>query len=323
MSILSSLREASTPSVAVEIAANRVSAAAVERRGHSVFVSASASESLPEGALVPALTSANAHDRPAVLAALGRVLDRIGSRPRRVALVVPDLIAKVSLVRFEQVPSRPQDLDQLVRWQVRKAAPFPITDAQVSYVPGFRAADGQEFIVCIARRDIVQEYEGLCAEIGAHAGIVDLATFSVINAVLAGSPPRPADWLLIHVAGGYASIAILRGAHIIFFRNRAAEGDGTLSDLVHQTAMYYEDRLGGRGFDRVMLAGGTSGTTRAATELEHARRSLQDRLGRAVEPVDPRQAASLTDRIAAAPALLEALTPLVGLLLREHEVNVG
>jgi hypothetical protein len=34
--------------------------------------------------------------------------------------------------------------------------------------------------------------------------------------------------------------------------------------------------------------------------------------------VDPRAAATLTDRIIAAPALLDALAPLVGLLLRDH-----
>ena len=125
MSILTALHESPAPVAAVEISARRVSAASLERRGSQAVVSAHASETLPEGALVPSLTAANLHDRPAVLAALGRVLERIG-RPRRIGLVVPDVVARVSLVRFEQVPSRAQDLDQLVRWQVRKTAPFPI-----------------------------------------------------------------------------------------------------------------------------------------------------------------------------------------------------
>ena len=166
-------------------------------------------------------------------------------------------------MRFEQVPPRAQDLDQLVRWQVRKTAPFAIEDAQVSYVPGLRAEDGQEFVVSLARRDVVQEYEGLCAEAGAHAGLVDLATFNVINAVLAGAAAPSADWLLVNIAPDYASIALLRGPHLIFFRNRAADTDGTLADLVHQTAMYYEDRLKGAGFARVILAG-AGGRRRAA-----------------------------------------------------------
>jgi type IV pilus assembly protein PilM len=309
------LDNAAAPTVAVEIAAGRVSAAAIEWRGGQPVVASHASELLPDGALVPSLTAANTHDRPAVMTAVNRVLDRLG-RPRRIGLVVPDAVAKVSLVRFEKVPARSSDLDQLVRWQVRKTAPFPIEDAQVSYVRGITAADGQEFIVALARRAVILEYEALCAEAGAHAGLVDLSTFNVINAVLAGSAAPTGDWLLVNVAPDSASIAILRGPHVIFFRTRAADAEGTLADLVHQSAMYYEDRLTGAGFPRVILAGGVG--PRTAGDLDQVRRSLQDRLMTGVETVDPRAAAALTDRISAGPALLETLTPLVGLLLRDH-----
>lgn len=326
MSVLSRLRESRTPPVAVEIAANHVAAGSLEWRGGQPVVSAHAIELLPPGALVPSLTSSNVQDRATVSGALNRALDRLG-RPRRIGLVVPDLVAKVSLVRFEQVPARTQDLDQLVRWQVRKAAPFPIEEAQVSYVPGMHGpggpggTDGQEFIVSLARRDVVEEYEGLCTEAGAHAGIVDLSTFNVVNAVLAGSgsPLPAADWLLVNVASDYASIAILRGPHLILFRNRSAEADATLADLVHQTAMYYEDRLKGTGFSRVILAGAAGAGAAHAGGLDELRRTVDERLGTPVETVDPRSAVGLADRISAAPSFLDALTPLVGLLLRDRE----
>src|SRR5436309_196135 len=128
----------------------------------------------------------------------------------------------------------------------------------------------------IARRDIIAEYEGLCAEAGAHAGIVDLATFNVINAVLTADAPS-ADWLLVNVAADYASIALLRGPHLIFFRNRAADTEGTLADLVHQTTMYYEDRLKGAGFARVILAGAAAGGARGG-DIDQLRATLQERL---------------------------------------------
>jgi type IV pilus assembly protein PilM len=311
------LTDSAAPSVAVEISAHRVSAAAVAWRAGQPTVSAHAVEPLPEGAIVPSLTGHNVNDRDIVAAAVGRVLESVG-RPRRVGLVIPDLVAKISLVRFEQVPARAQDLDQLVRWQVKKAAPFPIEEAQVSYVRGVRAVDGQEFLVVAARRDVVAEYEELCTAAGAHAGIVDLSSLNVINAVLAGSPPA-GDWLLVNVATDYASIALLRGPHVIFFRNRAADTDGTLADLVHQTTMYYQDRLQGTGLSRVVLAGASAAAGHQADAVEQLRRSLEERLGTVVEAVDPRAAAPLTDRIAAAPALLDTLAPLVGLLLRHRE----
>jgi Tfp pilus assembly PilM family ATPase len=313
-----SLRDAPPPGVAVEIAAHHVSAAGLEIRGGRPVVAAHATEGLPDGAVVPSLTGHNLRDGAAVAAALGRVLDRVG-RPRRVGLIVPDPVAKVSLVHFEHVPARAQELDQVVRWQVRKAAPFPIEEAQVSYVRGAITPEGQEFIVTLARRDVVQEYEDLCGAAGAHAGIVDISTFNVINAALAGAAAPPADWLLVNVASDYASIAILRGVDLMFFRSRAADTEGTLADLVHQTAMYYEDRLQGAGFGRVMLCGAsTAGSTQAA-DVDQVRRSLEARLGVGVETVDARTAVTLTDRIAASPSLLDTLAPLVGLLLRGRE----
>jgi Tfp pilus assembly PilM family ATPase len=321
MSILASLREGAAPPVAIEITAGAVSAASVEWRGGQPVVAAHASERLPDGALVPSLTAVNAIDRPAVADAVSRVLDKMG-RPRRVGLILPDLVGKVSLVRFEQVPTKVQDLDQLVRWQVRKSAPFPIEEAQVSYVAGLSGADGHEFVVTLAKRDVIEEYEQLCAAAGAHAGLVDLTTLNVINAVLAGGGAPAADWLLVNVAGDYTSIALLRGRSLIFFRNRTADTDGTLADLVHQSAMYYEDRLKGAGFSRVLLSGAAAIGARQSSDVDELRRSLEERLKTPVETVDPRTAAALTDRIVAAPALLDALAPLVGLLLRDRaEVN--
>jgi type IV pilus assembly protein PilM len=313
-----SLWRAQPPSVAVEFTSTRVSAARVEIRAGQAVVSAHATEALPAGALTPSLTSENLQEPEVVRETLDRVLTRVG-RPRRVGLVLPDAVAKVSVIRFEQVPARGADLDQLIKWQVRKAAPFAIEEAQVSYLAGTREEHGHNFIVTLARREVIKAYEGLCAAAGAHAGLVDISTFNVINAVLAGAQPPSADWLLVNVTPDYASIAILRGSYPIFFRSRAASTDETLSDLVHQTAMYYEDRLQGTGFGEVLLSGSFAAGGGLASELEAMRRSLESRLTATVSTVDPRAAAKFADRAAVvAPDLLDTLTPLVGLLVRHR-----
>jgi hypothetical protein len=79
--------------------------------------------------------------------------------------------------------------------------------------------------------------------------------------------------------------------------------------------MYYEDRLHGAGFARVLIAG----AARLPSGAESVRRDLEQRLRIGVEAVDPRSAAALQDRIAASPELLDVLAPLVGMLLRERK----
>jgi Tfp pilus assembly PilM family ATPase len=246
---------------------------------------------------------------------VANTLKHLGQRTRRIALVLPDSIAKVSLVRFEKVPANPRDLDQLIRWQVRKAAPFRIEDAQVAWQPGAAIpGGGREYLVTVARRDIVLAYERACEAAGAHAGIVDLATFNLINAVLTGGA-SDRDWLLLHVAADYATLAVLRGRDVVSFRNRTGSGEQDLVELVHQTAMYHEDRLGGGGFGRVVLAGAS---VLGAAETDRLRRILEERAGVRVETVDFRGAVAMRDRIAAGPELLDALAPSLGVLLRER-----
>ena len=320
MSLLAKWLASPPPDAAVEISAGHVSAATMVARGSGLALQSYAIEGLPPGAVVPTLTSQNIVDRAAVTGAIRTVLGRLGSRPARVALIIPDLAAKVSLVRFEQLPSKREDLDQLVRWQVRKSAPFPIEDACVTYTPGTRdTSSGAEFVVALARRDVIEEYESACGDAGVYAGLVDLTTFSVANLFLASDSAPTGDWLLVHMRPDYTSIAILRGQDVIFFRNRI-EGDeeDPLADLVHQTAMYYQDRLEGTGFSRVLLGG----SGRLAFAVDLARKNLEERLGVAVEPIDPTRVAPLNDRITMTPDIMAALAPLAGMLARTHRSGV-
>jgi type IV pilus assembly protein PilM len=313
---LADLLQPAPPEVAIEVDADHVGAARLTWRGGAATVAAHTVEPLPPGLVVPSLATANVQDAPALGKAIIAALSRLGGRARRVALVLPDTVAKVSLVKFEKVPARQADLQELVRWQIRKSAPFPLEQAVVSFTAGARHADGaQEFVVAAARQDILEQYEAACAAAGAYAGLVDLATFSVVNSVLASTTAPTGDWLLVHVASTYLTLTVVRDGSVIFFRNRDNDGDGTLADVVHQTAMYYEDRLHGSGFTRVLLVGGAI----MASGIDAIRTNLEERLRVQVEPVDPRGVAALRDRIAASPEILDALAPLVGILARERK----
>jgi type IV pilus assembly protein PilM len=302
---------------AVEITARRLTAVSLAA---DRSITAHASELLPDGLVTPALNATNIHDPNALSAALKSVLDRLSPRPRRIALIVPDTVAKVSLLRFEKTPPRLQDLEQLIRWQMRKTVPFRVEDAQVGWTEGRQpqGGAGHEYLVVVARRDIVESYERACDGAGAHAGVVDIASLNLVNAALAIQAGDASDWLLIHLAPGYATLVVVRNGEVISFRNRSFEGAATaadLDDLVHQTAMYHEDRLGGGPFGRVVLAGVT---TQGDKALDLTRRAVEERLGVRVELLDVRAGVTLRDRITASTELVDAIAPAVGILLRER-----
>jgi Tfp pilus assembly PilM family ATPase len=285
------------PTVAIEIAAGRVTVAELSGGSGGAVVSAFASESIPANAVVPALTGTNIADVAGVSDALRRALERAGlGSPRRAALVVPDSV------------------DQLIRWQLRKATPFPLDDAQVSHFKASADGGATTLAAVIARKDVIAQYESVTTRLGIHAGVVDLASFNVMNAVIGARSAPAEDWLLVCLAADATTIAIMRGEQLMFYRHRTAVDEEPLSALVHQTAMYHEDRLGGTRFARVWLAGASLAGGNAA----QARREITDRLNVPAEAVDVRPAAGLPSQVSPLPDIMDALAAPVGVLLRER-----
>jgi hypothetical protein len=167
----------------------------------------------------------------------------------------------------------------------------------------------------VARRDVIAQYEAIVTAAGLHAGIVDLASFNVMNAVIGAGAAGQGDWLVVSIAPEATTLAIMRGQELMFYRHRANVEEEPLGALVHQIAMYHEDRLGGSKFARVWVCGAAL----ADGGADHARREITGQLGVPVEAVDIRPAAALSDRVSASPDLLDALAAPVGVLLRERK----
>ncbi len=96
----------------------------------------------------------------------------------------------------------------------------------------------------------------------------------------------------------------------MFYRHRTAVDEEPLGALVHQTAMYHEDRLGGGGFARVWLSGGGATT-------DAARAEVSARLNVSVGTFDIASAAGVRDR-GGPTDLADTLAAPVGILIRER-----
>ncbi len=314
MSPLPAWLQTPPPTLGLHLDARRVTAVVADRAGGAPVIRALGSAVLPDGALVPSLTAANVVDRDACVRAIREAVGQVGGRHRRVALAVPDTAAKVSLLPFDQVPSHARDLDQLVRLQLRKTMPFPVEEAQIACSRGPAIGGATTMVVAVMRRDVVEEYESVCGAAGLHAGTVDLATFNVVNLALLGEQESD-DALLVHVTPAYASVALVRDGGLIFFRTRPADAAEPLPDVVHQTRMYYEDRLGGHGLARVVVVAGPDVTDRERVALE-----LTSLFDTPVTTLSLEGVATFGDRVQASDAVVGQVAPSAGLVLREGGV---
>lgn len=302
------------PDVAVLLAPGVAAAVRVVGRGRAMRVTRLAAAPLAPGAIAAQPSALNMPDVGLVGQTVAALFRQLGHAPGRVALVVPDTIARVSVLKFAELPARREDRDELVRWQLRKSAPFPVEQAVVSAVDAARSEDGVQLLATLARRDVIAQYERACELAGAQAGLVDLASFSAANAVLGTDECPSGDWLLVHAGQDDATVALFRDGAALFYRHRGGTGDeGPLADLVHQTVMYYEDRLGGRGLSGVRLAGPWLG----GRDADLIRRDIEGRVPVDVRVVDVGRVASMpAEAEGVGPA--DPIVPLLGILARER-----
>ena len=125
---------------------------------------------------------------------------------------MPDSVARVSLLPFEQMPAKAADLDQLIRWQLRRRRRSRSTKRRSALRARTYRRAATTLAAVVARRDVIAQYEAVAGAAGIHAGLVDLASFNVMNAVMGAGAAPPGDWLLVHARAPEATtLAIMRG----------------------------------------------------------------------------------------------------------------
>ena len=255
------------PQVAISISGSTVVAAQIDWKKRIPILGAYGHAYLEEDAVTPMVNGGNIVDVDSASETIRRVIGQLTVVPSRIALILPDIAGKVSLVRLATVPAKEADLKELLRWKIGQSVPYPIEDAQIAYSGGAVGVDGaREFVVSAVRRDVVEEYERACTGAGLHPGYVDLATFNVINAVTSASlsdfnavnEGRDSDWMLVNNASDYVTVAIVRKHQLLFFRSLTTGSGTRLPDVVHQANMYYKDRLAGDSLRRAYLVNSRS-----------------------------------------------------------------
>jgi len=247
---------------------------------------------------------------------LRELFELTGTRPGRVSLVIPDNLAKITLLRLPERPSSRKQLDELVRSQMRRAVPFKLDEASLSYQVLPAEGTGIAVLVVLVRRTLIEQYETALESIGARVGLVDLCTTNLIN--LSRERMRQAaddggDVALLNCARNYFSLAILRNERLIFFRCKSYAIDdadpkgpnGVLVREISNSLSYYQEKLEGQGIGAVFVRS-------VAVPVEEIGRRLTEMGVARVETVDPSIALELTNGNRLDPEVGQRIAPAIG-----------
>ena len=277
------LLEPEPPLAAIEVRASGLSAIRIGRDRQQAVLGGAAAFELAPDVLQLSLTEPNVRDAEAFSRTLGVLADRVGlASGGRVALVLPDPVARVAFVPVAELQARAgAELLEELRFRLRKSVPFEIRDAVVGWteIPEGAGRPAQLLVSAIAA-SVLHGYEASLRALGFEPGLVELCGLALCAAV---RPTPKADELLVNWDEGYCTLALLRDGEPMLFRTLAgplAAQPDEVAREVASTVLYYRDRLGGPGLARALVRSTLMPAERAA-EL------LQEPLGVVPQPVDP------------------------------------
>lgn len=231
------------PRLACEITPAGVIAARQSANGSSDGGVVVAFSPLPAGTVNPGLADANFADQPTVVTALKKALDEVAARDKQLTLVIPDAAVRVLLMDFDTLPAKVQEALPIVRFRLKKLAPFEVDDAAVSYQVLRQESEQTKVLATVMPGAIRAEYESAVRAAGYEPGVVLPATL----ASLAALPAEGASLVINH--NGYSlTTAITKGDELLLHRTlELPAGDELrqeeLARIVSVAMAYFEDTL--------------------------------------------------------------------------------
>jgi hypothetical protein len=188
-----------------------------------------------------------------------------GTKPGKVSLILPDNLAKVSIVTLPERPATRKQLREVLRFKLRRSVPFRLEEAAISSwaLPG----SGPEFnlLVAVMMRSVVEQYEAAFEAAGARPGLIDLCTPSLFNLArpaLAKAVASGSDAALLNCTRNYFTLMIVRADRVVFFRCKTYAGgeendaSGRLAVMARELTSsfsYYAEKLAGGGVGTVFV----------------------------------------------------------------------
>jgi len=163
---------------------------------------------------------------------------------RRAGLSLPDGIFRVQALEFDDLPANHRDRDRLIRWRLEKGSAFDATRTALRYQVYPRSDRGCTVLACVAKQDIIAQYEDLLAGLGLDPWVVAPSSFNAVNfygPYLAGKdiPGFAFAWV---TESSYTTIIMEQGVPR-FYRYKEIKGGGAAAEVTMRLIRELDDSL--------------------------------------------------------------------------------
>jgi type IV pilus assembly protein PilM len=200
---------------------------------------------LNPGTITPGLGGANVQDGEALRAAISGALGAVGTQRHDVIVIVPDAAIRVLLLDFETLPSKPQEIDPVIRFRLKKSLPFDVDQAAVAY--DIRRDNGAvQVVAAVSPRSVVEEYEAAFRDVGYFPGVVLPSSLAALGMVEGERPTLILKVDPLNLTMAAAEKQQLRLIRTLENPHGAAVTAAELAEAVLPSIVFFEDQYSER-----------------------------------------------------------------------------
>jgi len=212
-----------------------------------------AAEELPDGSFEIGPVGLQAMDRQAVASVFAR-LKGAAEGAKTAAVIVPTGWLRSYLIEIDRVPRKEAELQDVVRWRLRKLLPVAPTDLRLSVVPLPESAGKRPVLVMAGIERAMAAIETTFLSIGIEVGLITTRLFAIVPKGAGAGRPT----LVIQHEKFFLSLLLLSEAvpQVLRTKPLAAGGDsrGAVLRETGLTLGFIRDTLGVEGQIEVKLS---------------------------------------------------------------------
>lgn len=247
---LRSMLQELPPAMAFEISEAGIAAARVGSRAELEFAP------LPPGALSVSPLKENVIDQDAFAEVVRRVASGQSARKRKdVAVILPDFCTRIAVLDFDGFPADAKEQDALIRFRLKRAVPFDVESAALSYWAQTSSHKHIDVVVVVASLEIVSRYEAPFRAAGMNPGLITTSSLAALELA-----PEAGLSVLAKLTGRVLTVLVrdkstLKLARCLEMPSSAFED---IAAVLAPTLVYVEDNFGRRA-ERLQVCGFEAG----------------------------------------------------------------
>ena len=308
------------PGLGLDLRTGELALARLSRKRGAEKLDACLTAPIASGVVIFSMLEPNVIDENELQKVIESALAQAGATAaRRIALTLPDHVSRISVVELPDAPGSQTELEELLKFRLKKSLPFDIESARIAYeqLPSSEPA----FLTGVMHESVVSQYEELFFNMGFRVGLIKPVTVSLLGLLspIAYRELAPGDdFFFVNVERDYFTVSLVRDREIpVLVRTlglrstdsaAAIYGEEDLLQEVIPTAIYYREKLQGSTLARIYYRS-------LRPDLTHLREILEGQFEAPSEPFHLEKAVTISNDLQIDTSLTDAVGAAAGAAL--------